>query len=92
VTSSLDVSVQATIVELLRRIQRERHLAMLFITHNLALVRSIAQSAVVLHQGTVAESGPAEQILDHPASSYTQRLVEDAPSLSRPPGSMPRFH
>jgi peptide/nickel transport system ATP-binding protein len=91
VTSSLDVSVQATIVELLRRIQREQHLAMLFITHNLALVRSIAQSAVVLHQGTVVESGPAEQILDHPASPYTQRLVEDAPRLSQPPGSMPRF-
>jgi peptide/nickel transport system ATP-binding protein len=82
VTSSLDVSVQAIIVELLRRIQQERHLAMIFITHNLALVRSIAQSAVVLHQGTVAESGPVEQILEHPAAPYTQRLVEDVPKLS----------
>ena len=82
VTSSLDVSVQAIIVELLRRIQQERHLAMIFITHNLALVRSIAQSAVVLHQGTVAESGPVEQILEHPAVPYTQRLVEDVPKLS----------
>jgi peptide/nickel transport system ATP-binding protein len=81
VTSSLDVSVQAIIVELLRRIQQERHLAMIFITHNLALVRSIAQSAVVLHQGTVAESGPVEQILEHPANPYTQRLVEDVPTL-----------
>jgi peptide/nickel transport system ATP-binding protein len=82
VTSSLDVSVQAIIVELLRRIQQERHLAMIFITHNLALVRSIAQSAVVLHQGTVAESGPVEQILEHPAAPYTRRLVEDVPKLS----------
>jgi peptide/nickel transport system ATP-binding protein len=81
VTSSLDVSVQAVIVELLRRIQRERRLAMIFITHNLALVRSIAQSAVVLHQGAVAESGPVEQILEHPANPYTQRLVEDVPTL-----------
>jgi peptide/nickel transport system ATP-binding protein len=83
VTSSLDVSVQATIVELLRRIQTQQHLAMIFITHNLALVRSIAQSAVVLHQGAVAESGPVEQILTHPANPYTRRLVEDVPKLRR---------
>jgi peptide/nickel transport system ATP-binding protein len=84
VTSSLDVSVQAVIVELLRRIQRERHLAMIFITHNLALVRSIAQSAVVLRQGAVAESGPVEQILEHPADPYTRRLMEDMPKLTQP--------
>jgi peptide/nickel transport system ATP-binding protein len=83
VTSALDVSVQAVIVELLRRIQQERHLAMIFITHNLALVRSIAQSAVVLSQGTVVESGPVEQILEHPADPYTQRLMEDVPKLRR---------
>ena len=82
ITSALDVSVQAVIVELLRQIQAERHLALVFITHNLALVRSIAQSAVVLHQGTVAESGPVEQILEHPAAPYTRRLVEDVPKLS----------
>jgi peptide/nickel transport system ATP-binding protein len=81
VTSALDVSVQATIVELLCRIQRERHLAMIFITHNLALVRSIAQSAVVLRQGGITEAGPVEQILDHPADPYTQRLMEDVPRL-----------
>jgi peptide/nickel transport system ATP-binding protein len=83
VTSALDVSVQAIIVELLRRIQQERHLAMIFITHNLALVRSIAQSAVVLSKGTVVESGPVEQILEHPAGRYTQRLIEDVPKLRR---------
>ena len=82
VTSSLDVSVQAIIVELLRRIQRERQLAMIFITHNLALVRSIAQSAVVLHAGTVVESGPVEQILTRPADPYTMRLIEDVPKLA----------
>jgi peptide/nickel transport system ATP-binding protein len=81
VTSSLDVSVQAIIVELLRRIQQERGLAMIFITHNLALVRSIAQSTVVLRQGAVAESGPVEQILENPADPYTQRLMEDVPKL-----------
>jgi peptide/nickel transport system ATP-binding protein len=83
VTSALDVSVQAVIVELLRRIQAERHLALVFITHNLALVRSIAQSAVVLRQGTVAESGLVEQVLEHPADPYTQRLMRDVPRLRR---------
>jgi peptide/nickel transport system ATP-binding protein len=83
VTSALDVSVQAIIVELLRRIQVERHLAMIFITHNLALVRSIAQSAVVLYQGTVAESGPVAQILEHPAAPYTKRLMDDVPKLGQ---------
>src|SRR5262249_27303791 len=81
VTSSLDVSVQAIVVELLRRIQDERQLAMLFITHDLALVRSIAQFAVVLCQGAVAESGPVDQILEHPAEPCTRRLIEDVPKL-----------
>jgi peptide/nickel transport system ATP-binding protein len=81
VTSALDVSVQAVIVEELRRLQRERHLAMLFITHNLALVRSIAQHAVVLRAGTVVESGPVEQVLERPADPYTARLMADVPRL-----------
>ena len=81
VTSALDVSVQAVIVEELRRLQRERQLAMIFITHNLALVRCIAQSAVVLCDGAVVESGPVEQILEHPENPYTIRLMADVPKL-----------
>lgn len=84
VTSALDVSVQAVIVEELRRLQRERHLAMIFITHNLALVRTIAQSAVVLRNGAVVESGPVEQVLGHPADPYTVRLMADVPELAVP--------
>jgi peptide/nickel transport system ATP-binding protein len=83
VTSALDVSVQAVIVELLRRLQRERRLAMIFITHNLALVRSIAQDAVVLREGTVVEAGTVEQILENPSEAYTIRLMEDVPKLAR---------
>ena len=82
VTSALDVSVQAVIVGLLRRLQRERQLAMIFITHNLALVRNIAQSAVVLCNGAVVESGPVEQILEHPTDPYTVRLISDIPQLA----------
>jgi peptide/nickel transport system ATP-binding protein len=81
VTSALDVSVQAIIVELLRSIQAQRQLAMIFITHNLALVRSIAQVAVVLQHGQVVEAGPTAQVLDHPTSSYTAQLMADVPRL-----------
>jgi peptide/nickel transport system ATP-binding protein len=82
VTSALDVSVQAVIVELLRRLQHERQLAMIFITHNLALVRNIAQSTIVLSQGTVVEAGPVEQILENPTNPYTVRLIQDVPRLA----------
>jgi peptide/nickel transport system ATP-binding protein len=85
VTSSLDVSVQAVIVELLRRIQRERHLAMVFITHNIALVRNIAQDAIVLKSGAVVEAGPVQEVLERPVDPYTIRLMEDVPKLRTGP-------
>jgi peptide/nickel transport system ATP-binding protein len=82
VTSALDVSVQAAIIELLRRLQRERGLSLLFITHNLALVRSIAQQVIVLHEGRVVERGPTDAVLSHPVDEYTIRLLEDVPKLT----------
>lgn len=82
VTSALDVSVQAAIVELLRRLQEERGLSLVFITHNLALVRSIAQEVVVIHEGRVVETGPTERVLAEPEDTYTKRLLEDVPKLS----------
>jgi peptide/nickel transport system ATP-binding protein len=81
VTSSLDVSVQAVIIELLRRLQAESHLTMLFITHNLALVRSIAQSVVVLSNGIVVEQGSIDDILKRPQHPYTKGLIDDVPKL-----------
>ena len=53
---------------------------MLFITHNLAVVRSIAQEVVVLSDGVIVEHGPVDQVLDHPTHAYTQRLLADLPS------------
>ncbi len=82
ITSALDVSVQATVIELLRRLQAERDLALLFITHNLALVRTIAQSVVVLHEGEVVESGSVETVFENPQHPYTIKLMNDAPSLA----------
>jgi len=88
VTSALDVSVQAVIVELLRAAAAQRQLAMIFITHNLALARTVAQTAVVLRHGQLVEAGPAAQILAEPASGYTAQLLADSPRLSRP-GAQP---
>jgi peptide/nickel transport system ATP-binding protein len=81
VTSALDVSVQAVIVNLLSRLQKERSLAMVFVTHNLALVRSIAQSVVVLFKGRIVEAGSVDDILERPQHDYTRRLIEDVPRL-----------
>ena len=82
VTSALAVSVQAAIVEMLRRLQRERRLAMIFVTHNLALVRSIAQTAVVFREGRIVDAGGIEHVLEHPSDPYTISLMDDVPKLA----------
>jgi peptide/nickel transport system ATP-binding protein len=81
VTSALDVSVQAAIVELLGSLQRDLGLSMLFVTHNLPLVRSIAQRVAVMSHGRIIELGPVDKILDSPEDAYTKRLLSDTPSL-----------
>jgi peptide/nickel transport system ATP-binding protein len=81
VTSALDVSVQAAIVELLASLQRDLGLSMLFVTHNLPLVRSIAQRVAVMSEGRIVELGSVEQILESPMNPYTRRLLSDTPSL-----------
>jgi peptide/nickel transport system ATP-binding protein len=81
VTSALDVSVQAAIVELLARLRDELGLGILFVTHNLPLVRSIAQRVAVLHEGRIIEAGETGLLLRAPASGYTRRLITDTPSL-----------
>jgi peptide/nickel transport system ATP-binding protein len=82
VTSALDVSVQASIVRLLGRLQEEEDLAMLFVTHNLALVRSVADRVLVLQHGRVVETGATDAVLDEPAEAYTRELISDTPALT----------
>jgi peptide/nickel transport system ATP-binding protein len=82
VTSALDVLVQAAVVELLVSLQRDLGLSMLFVTHNLPLVRSLAQQVAVLANGKIVEFGPTEQVLTRPQETYTRRLLEDTPSIS----------
>ena len=81
VTSALDASVQAAIVELLSALQRDLGLAMLFVTHNLPLVRSIASRVAVMSGGRIIELGYVDQVLGTPAELYTRRLLSDTPSL-----------
>jgi peptide/nickel transport system ATP-binding protein len=81
VTSALDVSVQAAIVELLGQLQRDLGLSMVFVTHNLPLVRSIAQKVVVLSEGNIVEHGETAQVLADPQQPYTRQLIANTPSL-----------
>jgi peptide/nickel transport system ATP-binding protein len=90
ITSALDVSVQASIVQLLERLQAEEELAMLFVTHNLALVRSIADRVCVLHEGRIVEAGDVEKTLQEPTADYTRRLLAEAPAISAPAAPLPR--
>jgi peptide/nickel transport system ATP-binding protein len=73
--ASLDVSAQAQILELLRHLRREWQMSMLFITHDLSVVRQMAERIIVLYHGTIAEQGLTSTILDHPTHPYTQQLL-----------------
>jgi peptide/nickel transport system ATP-binding protein len=81
VTSALDVSVQGSIVALLESLRVSRGISMLFVTHNLALVRSIADRIQILNAGQVVESGPVVQVMDAPQDAYTRRLLASTPTI-----------
>ena len=88
VTSALDVSVQAAIVELLGKLQRELGLSMVFVTHNLPLVRSIAQKVAVLADGNIVEFGETATVLADPQQPYTRELIANTPSLETATGEV----
>ena len=77
-TSALDVTVQKQVLALLQKLQRERRLAYLLITHDVDVVRALAHEVLVLKDGQVVESGPALQVLHHPQHPYTQKLLAAA--------------
>lgn len=79
--SALDVSVRAQVLNLLSDAVRERGLAMLFVSHDLAVVRHLCQQVVVLQHGSVVDSGAVEQVLDNPENPYTRELVTASLSL-----------
>jgi oligopeptide/dipeptide ABC transporter ATP-binding protein len=94
-TTALDVTVQKQIVELLGRLQRESNLALLFISHDLAVVAQLARRLLVMYAGRIVEQGPAAAVLRRPAHPYTEGLLRAVPQRGRPlepiPGVVPRL-
>lgn len=80
ITSALDVSVQGAVLNLVRSVQRRLNLSMLFISHNLAVVRYVSDVVAVMYLGRIVEAGPAEQVLNDPQHPYTRDLLAAAPA------------
>ncbi len=80
--SSLDVSVQAQVIALLKNLKDEFGLSYLFIAHDLPVVRSFADRVLVMHKGTIVEQGPTRQIFTDPQHPYTRELLSSDPILS----------
>jgi oligopeptide/dipeptide ABC transporter ATP-binding protein len=81
-TTSLDVTIQAQYLNLLREIQRTHHLALIFITHNLGIVAKMCDQVAVMYAGRIVEVGPVRQIFNAPAHPYTEALLSSIPRLS----------
>lgn len=81
ITSALDVSVQAQVLNVLRDVLRHENLSMLFISHNLAVVRYISDRVAVMKDGVLVETGPVERVLHAPEHEYTRQLLEAVPTL-----------
>lgn len=97
-TTALDVTVQAQIMDLLRRLREEEDMAVVLITHDLAVVAEEADTVCVMYAGTVVESGPVEEVFADPRHPYTKGLLESVPTdaergavLSSIPGSPPEL-
>ncbi|MFB6613273.1 hypothetical protein ACFCV9_03465 [Streptomyces sp. NPDC056367] len=87
--SALDVSVQAQVVNLLTDLQRDLGLALLFIAHDLAVVRQISHRIAVMHRGQLVETGPADEVCTRPAHPFTRTLLGSVPRTA--PSSPPSF-
>lgn len=82
-TTALDVTIQAQILELLRKLNRKYGISMLFISHNLNVVRKLCPRVAVMQRGVIVEEGPAEKIWTDPQDSYTRRLIAAIPTRRR---------
>ena len=88
-TTALDVTIQKQIIDLLESLRQRRHMSMLFITHDLALVGEIADQVIVMRHGEIREQGTAEQVLEQPKDVYTRALLYCRPQMSQRPYRLP---
>jgi oligopeptide transport system ATP-binding protein len=88
-TTALDVTVQAQIMQLLKDLQQERDMALVLITHDLALVAERADDVAVMYAGNVVETGPVREVFDHPRHPYTKGLLDSVPEHARKGSSLP---
>jgi peptide/nickel transport system ATP-binding protein len=84
-TTALDVTTQAQILDLLRKLQRERGMAIMLITHNLGVVAEMADDVVVMYLGRVVEQGSVDEIFHDPKHPYTKALLQSIPSIESVP-------
>lgn len=81
--SALDVTVRASVLELLDRVSREHHLLLVLVSHDLSVIRRVCDQVAVLRQGRLVETGPTDKVFDAPTDPYTQDLVAAVPTLAR---------
>lgn len=82
-TTALDVTIQAQILETLKDINRREGVAILFISHDLGVVRALCSRVVVMKQGRIVESGPVDQVFYHPREEYTKLLISSRPARKK---------
>lgn len=82
-TTALDVTIQAQIVELLKRMNREKQTSILFISHDLSLVKQLCERVLVMKGGYIVETGLTQEVFAHPKEEYTQRLIAAIPKVTR---------
>ena len=82
-TTALDVTIQEEIIKLLVKLNREKGMSILFISHDLRVIRKLCSRVIVMSQGVIVEEGPVEEVFNHPKDDYTKKLIASIPTRKR---------